>query len=169
MVKWGYLSDLGEQGRVAGGMALRILRGEKPQDIPRVKGVNTYMFDWRAIKRWGLKETEIPAGSIVINRQHTIWQLYKWYIVSGICLIIFQALMIFGLLWQRAERLKSEKAVRESEERFRLVANTAPVLIWMSGPDKLCTYFNQPWLEFTRLPMEVQLSNGWGEFVHPEA
>jgi PAS domain S-box-containing protein len=103
-----------------------------------------------------------------LSRVPKIWQLYKWYIVSGICLIIFQALMIFGLLWQRAERLKSEKAVRESEERFRLVANTAPVLIWMSGPDKLCTYFNQPWLEFTRLPMEVQLSNGWGEFVHPE-
>jgi hypothetical protein len=56
-------------------MALRILRGEKPQDIPRVKGVNTYMFDWQAIKRWGLKETEIPAGSIVINRQYTIWHL----------------------------------------------------------------------------------------------
>ena len=58
--------------------------------------------------------------------------------------------------------------MRESEERFRLVANTAPVLIWMSGPDKLCTYFNQPWLEFTRLPMEAQLGNGWAEFVHPE-
>jgi PAS domain S-box-containing protein len=164
----GYLSNLGEQGRVAGSMALRILQGEKPQDIPRVPGVNTYMFDWRAIKRWGLKETEIPAGSIVINRQYTVWQLYKWYIVSGICLIIFQALMIFGLSWQRGERLKSEKAVRESEERFRLVANTAPVLIWMSGPDKLCTYFNQPWLEFTGIPMEVQLGNGWAEFVHPK-
>jgi PAS domain S-box-containing protein len=164
----GYLSDMGEQGRVAGGLALRILRGEKPQDIPRVPGVNTYMFDWRAIKRWGLKETEIPAGSIVINRQYTIWQLYKWYIVSGICLIIFQALMIFGLLWQRAGRLKSEKAVRESEGRFRLVANTAPVLIWMSGPDKLRTYFNQPWLEFTGRSIEAELGAGWAEGAHPE-
>jgi PAS domain S-box-containing protein len=164
----GYLSSLSEQGKVAGIMAMRILRGEKPQDIPRVKGVNTYMFDWRALKRWGIKENEIPAGSIVINRQYTIWQLYKWYIVGGTCLIIFQALTIFGLLWQRTGRLKSEKAVRESEERFRLVANTAPVLIWMSGRDKLFTYFNQPWLEFTGLPMEVQLGNGWAEFVHPE-
>ena len=41
-------------------MALRMLQGEKPQDIPRVKGVNTYMFDWRAIKRWGLSEKDIP-------------------------------------------------------------------------------------------------------------
>jgi PAS domain S-box-containing protein len=164
----GYLSEMGEQGGVAGGMALRILRGEKPQDIRRVKGVNTYMFDWRALKRWGLKETEIPAGSIVINRQYTVWQLYKWYIVSGICLIIFQALMIFGLLWQRAGRLKSEKAVRESEERFRLVANTAPVLIWMSGPDRLRTYVNQPWLEFTGRSIEAELGDRWAEGVHPE-
>jgi PAS domain S-box-containing protein len=164
----GYLSSLSEQGKVAGSMALRMLRGEKPQYIPKVKGVNTYMFDWRALKRWGLKETEIPAGSIVINRQYTVWQLYKWYIVGGVCLFIFQALMIFGLLWQRAERLKSEKAVRESEERFRLVANTAPVLIWMSGPDKLRTYFNQPWLEFTGRSIEAELGDGWAEGVHPE-
>jgi len=164
----GYLSSLSEQGKVAGSMALRMLRGEKPQDIPRVKGVNTYMFDWRALKRWGLKESNLPPGSIVINRQYTIWQLYKRYIVSGICLMIFQALMIFGLLWQRARRLKSEKAVRESEERFRLVANTAPVLIWMSGPDKLRTYFNQPWLEFTGRSIEKELGDGWDEGVHPE-
>ena len=52
----GYLSSLSEQGRVAGGMTLKMLQGEKPQDIPRVKGVNTYMFDWRALKRWGFKE-----------------------------------------------------------------------------------------------------------------
>jgi len=164
----GYLSSLSEQGKVAGSMALRMLRGEKPQDIPTVKGVNTYMFDWRALKRWRLKESEIPAGSIVINRQYTVWQRYKRYIVGGVCLFIFQALMIFGLLWQRAERLKSEKAVRESEERFRLVANTAPVLIWMSGPDKLRTYFNQPWLEFTGRSIEAELGDGWAGGVHPE-
>ena len=65
------------KANVAGGMALRILQGEKPQDIPRVKGVNTYMFDWRAVKRWGLKESEIPPGSIVLNRQPTVWEAYK--------------------------------------------------------------------------------------------
>jgi PAS domain S-box-containing protein len=59
-------------------------------------------------------------------------------------------------------------AMREGEERFRLVANVAPVLIWMSGPDKLCNYFNQPWLEFTGRPIELELGNGWAEGVHPE-
>lgn len=66
------------------------------------------------------------------------------------------------------ERKRAEEALRESEERFRLVANTAPVLIWMSGPDKLCTYFNQPWLEFTGRPLVAELGRGWAEGVHPE-
>jgi PAS domain S-box-containing protein len=66
------------------------------------------------------------------------------------------------------ERKRAEDAMRESEGRFRLVANTAPVLIWMSGPDKLCNYFNQPWLDFTGRPLEAELGNGWVEGVHPE-
>ena len=54
----------------------------------------------------------------------------------------------------------------KDEERFRLVANTAPVLIWMSGTDKLYTYFNQGWLDFTGRSFEAELGNGWTERVH---
>jgi PAS domain S-box-containing protein len=63
---------------------------------------------------------------------------------------------------------QSVQAVRESEERFRLVANTAPVMIWMAGIDRLCTYLNQPWLEFTGRPLEAELGNGWVDGVHNE-
>jgi PAS domain S-box-containing protein len=66
------------------------------------------------------------------------------------------------------EHQQSLRESRESEQRFRLVANTAPVMIWMSGPDKLCTYFNQPWLEFSGRPLEAELRNGWSERVHPQ-
>jgi len=61
-----------------------------------------------------------------------------------------------------------EEALRESEARFRLVANAAPVLIWMSGTDKLCDYFNDPWLQFTGRSLDQELGNGWAEGVHPE-
>jgi PAS domain S-box-containing protein len=64
-------------------------------------------------------------------------------------------------------RRRAEKEVRESEARFRLTADSAPVLIWMSRPDKLCDWFNQPWLDFVGRPIEKELGNGWAENVHP--
>ncbi len=65
-------------------------------------------------------------------------------------------------------RKKTEEHLRESEQRFRMMADSAPVLIWLSGKDKLCTYFNKVWLEFTGRTMEQELGNGWTEGVHKD-
>jgi two-component system, LuxR family, sensor kinase FixL len=66
------------------------------------------------------------------------------------------------------KRKIAEEELRESEARFRLVADAAPVLIWMSGPDKLCTFFNKGWLDFTGRTMEQELGNGWAEGIHSD-
>jgi PAS domain S-box-containing protein len=65
-------------------------------------------------------------------------------------------------------RRQAEAALRESEQRFRVMADTAPVLIWVSGPDKGCTYFNRGWLEFRGRALEQELGNGWVDGVHPD-
>ena len=67
-----------------------------------------------------------------------------------------------------SERLRADLALRESEARFRHVTDAAPVLVWMSGLDKLCHYFNRGWLEFTGRSPEQEAGNGWAEGVHPE-
>ena len=66
------------------------------------------------------------------------------------------------------QRRTVEQALRESEERFRRMAHSAPVLLWVSGTDKLCTFFNRGWLKFTGRTIEQELGNGWAEGVHPE-
>ena len=66
------------------------------------------------------------------------------------------------------DRKKAEIALAESELHFRTLANCGQALIWTSGKDKLCNYFNEPWLDFTGRTLEQELGNGWLEGVHAE-
>ena len=81
--------------------------------------------------------------------------------------LFFRAVPVYVVAGLVERRQSAEFSVRESEQRFRSMANTAPVLIWMSGTDKLCNFFNQVWLDFTGRPLEAELGNGWAQGVHP--
>jgi PAS domain S-box-containing protein len=346
----GYMFTMEDVGRQAAGLVRRILDGEKlsQADVPGALP-SRYVFDWKQLQRWRIPEKNLPPGSIVLYREFSSWQRYKQYILGGIALFLAQALLIFGLLWQRSTKRKVEASLverltfeellsnlsttfinlpeeqvdanienglgrvaeflkmdrvtlfefsrdrtemtasfswtsggtspapalvkaadlswwrtrllrcevalasdlndlpaeallereyfremgilsaasiplkvggevngaisfisgkrrvswtedllnqvrilgevfwnalqrkqsmkalltgqtvlRESEERFRLVADTAPALIWMSGTDKLCTFFNKGWLDFTGRSIDLEIGNGWAEGVHLE-
>ena len=88
--------------------------------------------------------------------------------VMSLQLFLFFAATPFLVLAALAEEQKQTgQSLRESEKRFRLMADTAPVLIWIAEADKLCTYFNKPWLDFTGRSIDLERGNGWSEGVHP--
>jgi PAS domain S-box-containing protein len=99
-----------------------------------------------------------PDGSIRWIASHGSVELYE----RG------KPVLVRGVSRDVTKRKIAEEELRESEERFRTVANAAPVMIWMSGPDKLCTFFNKGWLDFTGRSPEQELGNGWAEGVHRE-
>lgn len=82
--------------------------------------------------------------------------------------LLFTAVPFMVLAVLVEERKQHVAVLRESEERFRLMADSAPTLIWMSGTDKLCTFFNRGWLNFTGKSMQEELGDGWASGVHAE-
>ena len=75
---------------------------------------------------------------------------------------------VLGAAIDITDRKRAEQALLESERRFRRMADSAPVLMWLSGPDKLCTDFNKEWLRFTGRSLEQELGDGWTHAVHPD-
>jgi PAS domain S-box-containing protein len=116
----------------------------------------------RAIETLGAYDVEyrvlLPDGTL------------RWIGARGHCMNIGETkgTRLLGVSMDVTAQKQAEDALRESEARFRTMANTAPVMIWMSGPDKLCTFFNKGWLDFTGRSLEQELGNGWAEGVYRE-
>ena len=66
------------------------------------------------------------------------------------------------------DRKRAEDELRESEARFRTLADSAPIMVWEAGPDRAYTYFNKAWLDFTGLTLDEELQLGWAQGVHPD-
>lgn len=79
-----------------------------------------------------------------------------------------RALRLIGTNTDITDRKRVEQALRESEQRFRVITDASPIMVWMSGIDKLCYYFNKGWLDFVGRTLEQESGNGWAEDVHPD-
>ena len=109
----GSLLSLENVGAEAGKMALKMLSGtSQNESIPTVMEVPQLpMFDWRELRHWNLPESQLPMGSVVINREFSIWDL-KYYAVGALAFIMAQSLLIAGLLWQRQHRRSAEEELK---------------------------------------------------------
>lgn len=117
----GALFDYAHEGRAAGDIALRILRGEPPATIPLLdRSPRLHAVDDRVLRRFRIPEARLPTGYELRYRQPTFWEQYRWRIVAvGVTLGIETALLV-ALLAERQSRLRAE---RESRQRGQELAH----------------------------------------------
>ena len=104
-----------ETGTHVADLALRVLAGARPQDIPIETAQVTPVIDWRQVRRWGIDPSRIPPGSQIHYRDRTVWERYRLYIAGTVTVLLAQAGLIAGLVIQRTRRRKAEQQVRRSE------------------------------------------------------
>jgi len=109
-----------EQIRAVSDLALRVLRGESADAIPvSYADLNVNQVDWRQLRRWGLSESRLPAGTVVAFRNPSAWERYRLYILSAVILLLAQTALIMGLLIQGRRRRKAEQRLIESQVQLR--------------------------------------------------
>ena len=126
----GHFVPFEKQGRLAGEMAVRVLHGEDPASIP-VAGsqMHEHIFDWKELRRWQIPESMLPAESVVRFREPNLWDLYKYYLLAGIGLVILQSLLIVVLLVHRRRLRRAEAGLTENL-RFEQVLSTLSSRLW---------------------------------------
>jgi len=129
-------------------MARRILDGTPAQDIPVEHAAVVPMFDWRELRRWGISERSLPAGSVVLFRSPSIWEQYWPAIIGILSVLVLQSALIVALLFERRTRRRSQRALRESEERVEIAGVTLGVGFWTWEPesDRVWTTRQCAWL-----------------------
>jgi signal transduction histidine kinase len=106
--------------RHAADLGVRVLKGESPDTIP-VREVDWAVnrYDGRALAHWGIAEAQVPVGSTILNRQRSAWDQYSRYILGGSLLVLVQAGLIGGLLFNRRRRMRVERALQSSHDEIQ--------------------------------------------------
>jgi len=109
----GWLADQAALSEATADIAVRVLRGARVEDIPPRQLASVPMVDWRVLRRWGIGESRLPAGTVVRYREPTVWDAYKWRILGGVAVCLAEAVLIVALLLQRVRRRRAETTAAE--------------------------------------------------------
>jgi len=125
----GHVTPYDEQARQAGALVVALLRG-LPTGVAGAGPIERVtMVDWRQIRRWGIDEKLLPPGTIVKFREPSAWDRYRWEIIGAAAIVLFQAALIFGLVFERnARRRAAEQAAAAKTETGRYREDLAHVV-----------------------------------------
>jgi PAS domain S-box-containing protein len=144
----GYVDRFDAVGAEAAALSRRVLAGEAPGSIPPlVSSATKYVVDRRALDRWGFDEADLPPGAVVEFRQPSLWEVHSDKIVAAIGAFLLQTLAVIALLF-RNRKLRAERALRVSEERYRNVVESQTDLICRYLPDTTLTFVNDAYCRY---------------------
>jgi len=120
----GVLLSMELSGKASARLGLRVLNGEPARSIPLLADTGAApMFDWRQMKRWGIREGALPPGTILRFKKVSLWDAYWKEISAGLGIILIESLLVTGLVLQLRRRKRIERELADAETRYRTVAD----------------------------------------------
>lgn len=141
----GNLTSTRSYAEEAGKVTLAILQDINPVDIKIPDHISKDYYDWRQLKKFGIKEKHLPAGSIIKYKTLSFWEKYLPYMAIIFFIIVLQMILIVILLINRVLKRKAEryfKALEESEEKFRDFTNSITNIYFAMDKNLNYTYWN---------------------------
>jgi PAS domain S-box-containing protein len=156
-------------GKRAGQLVMDILGGVKSlDDVPPVLDVPPVpMFDWRELRRWKLSLSALPKGSIIINRELTIWD-FKYYIIGALIFCLAETALIIFLIVQRRRKKVAEESLRQRTEELDQFFNVTLDLFCIANTDGYFLRLNPAWESVLGYTREELTAKRFLEFVHPD-
>jgi PAS domain S-box-containing protein len=165
----GYVWRFGTDARRMADMATLIASGTSPHDIQFGRNSYDTMLDWQQLRRWGIAESRIPSGSIVLSRPKSFFEVYGGYVAAGAAVFTAQFTLIVGLLAQRSRRRRAEEDARTHASRYRSVVDAQSELICRFLPDTTLTFVNDSYCRFWNRSREELLGHQFIELIPPAA
>jgi len=176
---WGFKPDTGiiggnilsgfTQGQISAQIAIKLLHNEDTAVIPLIQQAPlTYMFDYQAMRQFGIGIDDIPGDSTVYNKPFSIYEKYKWPFFGIFIFIILQTLLISVLLINLKKRKAGDESLRVSEERFRATFEQAAVGITHISTDGRFLRINQKFCDIVGYSYEEMLRLTFKDITHPD-
>ncbi len=156
-------------GSKAGELVLDILKGTQDgKNIPVVLKLSQLdTFDWRQLKHWNLDESALPGGSIIVNKEFSLWDL-RYYAIGVMVFILLQSLLIISLLVQKRRRRLAEESLGQKSKELDQFFNVSLDLLCIANTDGYFLRLNPVWERTLGYSRQELMAQRFLDFVHPD-